>query len=222
MSLSNVKTTSSENIVIFLTVNLLIPKYIPPFSVREARFEPRTCSQLCPLAGFETPTRYPSLPAHTRVGNFRKKSYSAEDGIDGTIGLFRRNSGCSPEQKSLGIPFRTVPQRRKMLGILHHWTKLEANARNSVLNHSAEEKTTRNFVPWEQKYKQTLGILFQTIPRKRQQLGIPFQSMSRTKTDCESCLLEQDFFVKLIFFHSISFLFELRNRLFRKLRNTSE
>ncbi len=85
----------------------------------------------------------------SRVGNFRQKNYSAEDGIDGTIGLFRRNSGCSAEQKILGIPFRTVPQRRKMLGILYHGTKLEANARNSVLNHSAEEKTTRNSVPWK-------------------------------------------------------------------------
>ncbi len=35
-----------------------------------------------------------------------------------------------------------------MLGILYHGTKLEANARNSVLNHSAEEKTTRNSVWW--------------------------------------------------------------------------
>jgi hypothetical protein len=34
-----------------------------------------------------------------------------------------------------------------MLGILYHGTKLEANARNSVLNHSAEEIKTRNFVP---------------------------------------------------------------------------
>ena len=53
--------------------------------------------------------------------------------------LFRRNSG---------IPFRTVPQRRKMLGILYHGTKIEANSRNFVRNHSAEEKTTRNSVPW--------------------------------------------------------------------------
>ncbi len=87
-------------------------------------------------------------------------------------------------------------------------------------NRSAEEKNARNSVPWnkiiskrsevrsepirgrenntelrsmEQKYKQTLGILFRTIPWKRQQLGIPFQSMSRTKTCCQFCLLEQDF-----------------------------
>ncbi len=49
----------------------------------------------------------------SRVGNFRQKNYSAEDGIDGTIGLFRRNSGCSAEQKTLGIPLRIIPQRRK-------------------------------------------------------------------------------------------------------------
>jgi hypothetical protein len=34
-----------------------------------------------------------------RVGNFRQKNNSAEDGIDGTNGYFRRNSGCSAEQK---------------------------------------------------------------------------------------------------------------------------
>jgi hypothetical protein len=79
-------------------------------------FEPRTLAAFCPL--------------WTRVGNFRQKNYSAEDGIDGTIGLFQRNSGCSTEQK-----------RRKMLGILYHGTKIEAKSRNPVLNHSAEQKT---------------------------------------------------------------------------------
>ncbi len=117
----------------------------------------------------------------TRVGNFRPKNYSAEDGLDGTIGLFRRNSGCSAEQKTLGIPFRTIPWKRKMLEIFYSGTKIEANSRNfipnhsaeeknarnsvscnknrsnfsnSVPNHSLEEKTTRNSVPWN---KQTLG-----------------------------------------------------------------
>jgi hypothetical protein len=36
---------------------------------------------------------------------FPTKNYSAEDGIDGTISLFRRNSVCSAEQKIVGIPF---------------------------------------------------------------------------------------------------------------------
>jgi hypothetical protein len=60
----------------------------------------------------------------TRVGNFRQKNYSAEDGIDGTIGLFRRNSGCSAEQETLGIMFRTIPHRRKVLRILYRGTKI--------------------------------------------------------------------------------------------------
>ncbi len=80
-----------------------------------------------------------------------KKNYSAEDGIDGTIGLFRRNSGCFAEQKTLGITFRIIPQRRKRLGILYHGPRIEANSRNSVPNHSAEEKSTRNSVPWNKK-----------------------------------------------------------------------
>jgi hypothetical protein len=37
--------------------------------------------------------------AGPRVGNFRQKNNSAEEGIDGTNGYFRRNSGCSLEQK---------------------------------------------------------------------------------------------------------------------------
>jgi hypothetical protein len=61
--------------------------------------------------------------------------------------LFRRNSGCSAELKTLGIPFRTVSLKRKMLGILYSGTKIEANSWNSIPNHSVEEKTTRNSVP---------------------------------------------------------------------------
>ncbi len=44
-----------------------------------------------------------------RVGNFRQKNNSAEDGIDGTTGYFRRNSGCSAEQKT--SEFRSEPFR---------------------------------------------------------------------------------------------------------------
>jgi hypothetical protein len=40
----------------------------------------------------------PKEKANIRVGNFRPKNNSAEDGIDGTNGYFRRNSGCSAEQ----------------------------------------------------------------------------------------------------------------------------
>jgi hypothetical protein len=116
-----------------------------------------------------------------RVGNFRQKNYSAEDGIDGTIGLFRRNSGCSAEQKTLGIPFRTVPQRRRRLGILCHGTKIEANSRNSVLNHSAEqnsrnsvpnhsaeEKNARNSVPWKKNRNKLLEFRSQACLGQKQ------------------------------------------------------
>ncbi len=44
-----------------------------------------------------------------RVGNFRQKIYSAEDGVDGTKGYFRRNSGYSAEQKI--SEFRSEPLR---------------------------------------------------------------------------------------------------------------
>jgi hypothetical protein len=61
-----------------------------------------------------------------RVGNFRQKNNSAEDGIDGTNGYFRRNSGCSAEQKLTEFPFRTLPRNRKQLGIPFRGTKIEA------------------------------------------------------------------------------------------------
>ena len=79
----------------------------------------------------------------TRVGNFRQKNNSAEDGIDGTNGYFRRNSDCSAEQKF--SEFRSKP-------------------------FSGRENSSE-FRNVEQKYEQTPGILFRTIPRKRKQLG---------------------------------------------------
>jgi hypothetical protein len=51
-----------------------------------------------------------------------KKNDSAEDEIDRATGLLRRNSGCSAEQKTIGIPFRTIPWKRKMLGIFYSGT----------------------------------------------------------------------------------------------------
>jgi hypothetical protein len=113
--------------------------------------------------------------ATVRVGNFRQKNNSAEDGIDGTNDYFRRNSGCSAEQKlpefrsepfrgrenssevrsieqkykqTLRIAFQTLQRKRKQLGIPFRGTKLEASSRNFLPNSSAEEKTTRNSVPW--------------------------------------------------------------------------
>jgi hypothetical protein len=70
------------------------------------------------------------------------------------IGLIQRNSGCSAKHKTLGIPFRTIPQRSKILGILYCETKIEA----------------------------TLGIPFCTIQRKRKQLRIPFRKKIEANT----------------------------------------
>ncbi len=44
------------------------------------------------------------------------------------------------------------------------------NSRNYVPNHSAVENTTRNSFLCFKKQKQTLGMLFRTIPQKRNQL----------------------------------------------------
>ncbi len=123
-----------------------------------------------------------------RVGNFQQKNYSAEDGIDGTVAWFQRNSGCSVEQKTLGIPFRTIPQKRKQLGIPCCGTKIEENNWNSVPNHSTEEKTTRECRSMEQKTRLTLGLV---TGRIQLTMGVFTHSISRTKTRSQFCLLEQ-------------------------------
>ncbi len=103
----------------------------------------------------------------SRVGNIRQKNNSAEDGIDGTNGYFRRNSGCSAEQKL--SEFRSEPAveekttRNSVLWIKNRgslsefrsepfrgrettrasvlWNKNRGNSRNVIPNHSVEEET---------------------------------------------------------------------------------
>jgi hypothetical protein len=101
---------------------------------------------------------------------FPAKNNYAEDRIDGTNGYFRRNSGFSAEQKTLGIlfqpfrrreknlisvrgtkigatlgiPFRTLLRKIKQLKISNLGKKIEANSSNAAPNHSVEEKTTQN------------------------------------------------------------------------------
>jgi hypothetical protein len=70
--------------------------------------------------------------------------------------IFRQNSGCFTEQNTLGILFRTLPPKRKQLGIPFCGTKIEANSRNSVPNHFAEEKTTQNKM-WQLKISNRYG-----------------------------------------------------------------
>jgi hypothetical protein len=136
---------------------------------------PLSNQRVCPPP---VPRRRGFTLAGRRVGNFRQKNNSTEDGIDGTNGYFRRNSGCSAEQKlselrsepfrgrenssefrsveqkykqTLRISFRTLQRKRKQLRIPFRGTKLEASSRNFLPNFSAEEKTTRNSVPWNKK-----------------------------------------------------------------------
>jgi hypothetical protein len=99
-------------------------------------------------------------PAGPRVRNFWQKNNSVEDERDGTNVFFRWNSSCSAEQNILGIPFWTLPWKRKQLGIPFHGTKIEENYRNSLPNPSAKEKTTRNFVPWNKIRSKLLEFFF--------------------------------------------------------------
>ncbi len=141
------------------------------------------------------------------IGNLRQKNNSAEDEIDRTIGLFRWNSCCSAEKKTLGILFRIIPQRRKKARNSVPWRKIEANSRNSVTNHSVEEKPTRNSVPWN-KQRSKLSEF-----RSEAYLG--------QKHTVKSVWWSR-IFCKANFFHVLPFRSELRNWLFCKPRNASE
>jgi hypothetical protein len=68
--------------------------------------------------------------SHLGLGISDKKNNSAEDGIDGTNGYFRRNSGCFAEQKISEFRFEPFSRRENI----------------------------SEFRSVEQKYKQTLGM----------------------------------------------------------------
>ncbi len=112
-----------------------------------------------------------ALLSSVRVGNFRHKNNSADDGIDGTNGYFRRISGCSAEQKisefssepfrgrEINSEFRSVKQKRSKVPIFSSepfwgWEhnsefrsvqqRIETNSWNAVPNHFMEEKPTQN------------------------------------------------------------------------------
>ena len=92
-----------------------------------------------------------------RVGNFRQKNNSTEDGIDETNRLFRRNSGCSAEQKTVRrgkcsefrIPwnknrsklskFRYEPFCGRESKSVSRLTKIEANFRSFVPKHKVKK-----------------------------------------------------------------------------------
>jgi hypothetical protein len=68
-----------------------------------------------------------------------------------------------------------------MIGILFHGTKIEANSPEFHPNHSEEEKTTRNFLPWNKNRIKLFGIPFQNLTQARNQLRIPFHGIKRSK-----------------------------------------
>jgi hypothetical protein len=102
-----------------------------------------------------------------------------------------------------------------MLGIQYHGTKLEAKARDSVLNNSAEEK--KHGIPF-------CGTKIQANTWN----SVPNYSAEEitTRNSDENILSISVCWSRIIcktnFFHAISFRSELRNRLFRKPRNASE
>jgi hypothetical protein len=141
------------------------------------------------------------------TGFFKKLTKSAKTYKEGwqlpTKKLFRgrrnrRNNWFVPaefrrsaEQKTLEIPFRTVQQRRRMLGILYPGTKIEENSRISVLNHSADQKTLR--------------IPFRTVPQRRKMLRITFLGKNRSKLSefCSEACLRQKHAVSSVYWSTI-------------------
>ncbi len=90
---------------------------------------------------------------------------------------------CTVEQifkQTLGIPFRIILRKRKMLRIPFHITKIEANSQNSIPNQSVEEKTTQNFIPWIKNRSKLIVLLryFDCILKTNFFCVFPFHSVS--------------------------------------------
>ncbi len=96
--------------------------------------------------------------------------------------------------ENLGIPFRTLPRKRKQLGIPFRGTKIEAKFHNSVPKPSAEENRTRNSVPWNQnrcKFSEfrsaeenILGIPFRATKNINSRNAVPNHSVEEKPTQC--------------------------------------
>jgi hypothetical protein len=56
---------------------------------------------------------------------FPTKNYAAEDGVDGTIGLFRRNSGCSCEKFEAKISEKKRKKRSEILNSETHVKRIQ-------------------------------------------------------------------------------------------------
>jgi hypothetical protein len=98
------------------------------------------------------------------VGNFRQHNNAAEDGIDETNGLFRRYFGCSAEQKLSGFRSEPFPVREKC-SEFHRVELKRSKLSEFSQNHPAEEKqkieaNSRNFVPKHFAEENKVSILF--------------------------------------------------------------
>jgi hypothetical protein len=99
-----------------------------------------------------------------------------------------------------------------MLGFLNHGTKLEANARNSVPNHSAEEKTTRNSVPRNKNISRHMEFCSEPFRgRDNNSNSVPKHVSDE---NMPSILLSGAGFLAYLFFYAISFHSELRKRFY--------
>jgi hypothetical protein len=125
-----------------------------------------------------------------RVGNFRQKNHSAEDGIDGLIGLFQRNSSSAGEKNAQNsMPWN---KNRSKLSEFHSEAfRGTENSRNSFPNRFTGEKN--------------VGILFREKFRSK---------LSEFRS--EACLAQKHAvysvfwsrtFCKTKFFHAIFFPF---------------
>jgi hypothetical protein len=84
----------------------------------------------------------PAVPRNRKLSEFRFKPFHGRE---------NNSEFCSVEQKSkktIGIPERTLQQKINNLELCSRGTRIEANSWNSLPNPSAEEKTTRNSLPW--------------------------------------------------------------------------
>jgi hypothetical protein len=82
-----------------------------------------------------------------------------------------------------------------MFGIMYRGTEIEANTRNSVPNHSAEEKPTRNSVPWKKNSSNLRLLLIANLSEFRSET-------CHGRKHAVNSVCWSRFFVKLIFFMS--------------------
>ncbi len=138
-----------------------------------------------------------------QICNFPKeKKYSAEHRKDENFDLFRRNSVCIADEKTLGIIHRRGKQSELC---------------NYVLNHSEEDKKCSKFrsEQFRRIGRKTLKISFLTIKRKKFILETR-SKLSKEKEKNIRMIFKKHFFAEF-FFRS-----EPQNGLFQDIRNSAK